>query len=58
MERKFHSFLGEAESGRWAIGRNRKYLWGCHFYCMCDCKAIEEIIEYTRNIAMIQRWAQ
>ena len=26
VERKFHSFIGEAESGRWAIGRNRKYL--------------------------------
>ena len=25
---------------------------------MCDCKAIEEILEYTGNIAMIQSWAQ
>ena len=41
MERKFHSLVGEAASGQWAIRRNRKYLWGCHFYWMCDCKAIE-----------------
>ena len=25
---------------------------------MCDCKEIEEIIEYTGNVAIIQRWAQ
>ena len=25
---------------------------------MCDLKAIEEIIECTENIEMIQRWAQ
>ena len=41
MELKFHSFVGEASSGRWAIGRNLKYIWGCHFYWMCDCKEIE-----------------
>ena len=28
MERKFHSFVGEAASCQWAIERNRKYL-GC-----------------------------
>ena len=41
MERKFHSFVGETASGQWTIGRNRKYLWGCQFYWMCDCKVIE-----------------
>ena len=44
MERKCHSFVGEAESGRCAIERNRKYIWGCHFYWMCDCKVIEGIL--------------
>ena len=57
-EQKFHSFVGEAASGQWAIGWNRQHLWGCHLYWMCDCKYIEEILEYTGNIAMIQRWAQ
>ena len=32
MERKFHSCVGEAASGKCAIGQNRKYLLGCHFY--------------------------
>ena len=41
MERKLHSFGGEAASGQWAIGRNCKYLWGCYFCWMCDCKVIE-----------------
>ena len=58
MERKFHSFVGESGAGRWAIGQNRQYLWGNHFYWMCDCKAVEEVLEYAGNIAMVQRWAQ
>ena len=32
-----HSFTGEAASGRWSMNQNRKYLWGCHFYWICDC---------------------
>jgi hypothetical protein len=58
MERLFHSFVGEAACGRWAISQNRKFLWGNHFYWMCDCKAIREILEYDGTIAMISRWAQ
>ena len=58
MEKKFHSFVGESASRRFYIGRNCKYLLRCNFYWMCDCKYIEEILEYTGNIAMIQRWAQ
>ena len=58
MERKFQIFVGETAAGWWVIGSNHIYLWGCHFYWMCDCKAIEEIIEYTGNIAMIQRCTQ
>ena len=25
---------------------------------MCDCKAVQEVVEYTENIAMVQRWSQ
>ena len=42
-EKYFHSFTGEAASGRWAIGQNKKYLWGCHFWWICDCSAVKEI---------------
>jgi hypothetical protein len=31
-EQHFHSFVGEAVTGRWAIGQCRRYLWGGHFY--------------------------
>jgi hypothetical protein len=58
MEKLFHSFVGEGACGRWAISQNRKFLWGNHFYWMCDCKAMREILEYDGAIAMISRWAQ
>ena len=34
------------------------YLWGTHFYWMCDCIAVKEILEYDGEIHMICRWAQ
>ena len=58
QESKYHSFVGEAACGRWAIGQNRKYLWGVRFWWMCDCKAVREILEYSGVIDMICRWAQ
>ena len=58
MESKLHSFTGEAACGRWAIAQNRRYLWGAHFYWLCDCLAIKEIIDYTGSIPVICRWAQ
>ena len=57
-ERFFHSFVGEAAAGRWAISQNKRYLWGNHFYWMCDCTAVKEILEYNGSIHMIMRWAQ
>ena len=57
-EKNFHSFTGEGACGRWAITQNRKYLWGCHFYWLCDCSAVKEILEYSGSIPMICRWAQ
>ena len=57
-EVNFHSFTGEAASGRWAISQNRNYLWGNHFYWMCDCSAVKEVLEYNGSIPMICRWAQ
>ena len=57
-ERHFHSFVGEAACGRWAISQNRKYLWGQHFFWLCDCLAVKEIIDYSGPIDMILRWSQ
>ena len=58
MSRNFHSFTGEDACGRWAITQNRKYLWDCHFYWLCNCSAIKEILEYDGCIPMICRWDQ
>ena len=54
----FHSFTGEGACVRWTIIENRKYLWGYHFYWMCDCFSIKETLEYDESISMICRWAQ
>ena len=58
MERKLHSFLGEVASGRWAISQNKRFLWGCHFYWLCDCSAVKEVIEYEGAISYVCRWSQ
>ena len=58
LERRYHSFVGEAACGRWAISQNKLYLWGSHFYWMCDCVAVKEALEYDGNISMVCRWAQ
>ena len=29
-----------------------------HFYWICDCKSMSEVLEYDGNIAMVYRWAQ
>ena len=57
-EKNLHSFTGEAACGRWEIGQNRRFLWGSHFWWLCDCSAMTEILEYDGPIAMICRWAQ
>ena len=44
--------------GSETIWLDRHYLWGTHFYWMCDCKAVQEVVEYTGSIVMVQRWAQ
>ena len=42
LERKYQSMVGETVCGRWAISQNKTYLWGSHFYWMCDCTAVKE----------------
>ena len=57
-EHSFHSFTGNSACGRWSIIQYRKFLWGCHFYWLCNCSAIKEILEYNGNIPLICHWAQ
>ena len=56
-EKHFHSFVGEIACGRWAIAQNKRFLWGTHFYWMCDCNSIKEILNYNGSIHMLSRWS-
>ena len=58
FEIKYHSFVGETECGRCEIFLNRHLLWGQHFWWLCDCAAIKEILEYEVNIIMVWCWDQ
>ena len=57
-EKNLHSFTGKAASGRWSISQNRRYLWGCRFWWICDCSVIKEVLDYSGTIPMVYRWAQ
>ena len=58
MESKYHYFTGKVVAGRYAIGQNSQFLWGCFFYWISDCTAVKEMIEYDGCIYMVHRWAQ
>jgi hypothetical protein len=55
-ERHYHSFVGEAGCGRWAISQNREFLWGAEFFWLCGCSAITGILEYDGPIHQIRRF--
>ena len=44
----------------WPMGYRTKQnvFVGAHFYWICDCIAMKEILEYDGEIHMICRWAQ
>ena len=56
-ERSYHSYVGEAATGRWAIGKFRKYLWGAPFTWLTDCSGLRFFFEgdVTPN-HVTQRW--
>jgi len=58
FEEHYHSFVGEISCGGWSIAQNKRYLCGKHFYWICDCNSIKEIIEYTGSIHQLRRWSQ
>ena len=57
-ESHYHSFIGEAASGRWAMGQNRRYLWGAQFYWLCDCNTVKEVLYYEGPLHQVCRLAQ
>jgi len=53
IESKLYSFTGEVACGRWAIAQNRRYLWGSHFYWLCDWFTVKQVLEYNENISLV-----
>ena len=57
-ESHYHSFVGEIAALRWAIAKNKLYLWGTTFYVLCDMKTTYRILEYDGPIHSLRRWCQ
>ena len=54
-EKNFHSHIGEAKSGDFAMNKNRHYIWGAPFTWITDCYALRFIMSYTGNNPVILR---
>ena len=57
-EKHYHGCVGEIACGRWAIGMEKRYLWGTHFFWLCDMKTTYRIMHYTGPIHILRRWYQ
>jgi hypothetical protein len=57
IESHYHSMVGEAAAGRWAISKCRFWLWGCKWYWITDCSAIQAMVEYDGDNHLLRRWA-
>ena len=56
-EWSFHSYVGEVATGRWAIGKFFKYLYGTEFTWLTDCLGIQFFMDSdTRANHMLQCW--
>jgi hypothetical protein len=57
-ETHYHSMVGEAACGRWAFGKLNKYLYGTHFWWICDCDGMQILFGYDGPIKQLRRWGQ
>ena len=56
-ERSYHSYVGEACAGIWAIEKFRPYLFGREFTWLTDCSGLRKFFEGDDIPShMIQRW--
>ena len=56
-ELSYHSYVGEAATGRWAIGKFRKYLTGREFTWLTDCSGLRQFFESDiGSNRTLQRW--
>eukprot|EP00957_Ditylum_brightwellii_P088127 6712793-Ditylum_brightwellii.AAC.1 len=57
LEKSAHSYVGEAGTIRWAIGKFRKYLYGAEFTVLMDCSGLRSFFENTEHaLHVVQRW--
>ena len=56
IEKHYHGFVGEIVCGQWGINMKKRYLWGAHFYWLCDMKTTYKIMYYTGLIHILRRW--
>jgi hypothetical protein len=47
--------FGESAFGRWAFVKFRRYLFGAHFFWLCDCDAVKKLFEYDGPIPHLKR---
>jgi hypothetical protein len=47
--------VSESACGRWAFGKLRRYLFGAHFFWLCDCDAVKKLFEYDGPIPHLKR---
>ena len=52
-EKHYLVFVGEIACGRWSIRMEKRYLWGTHFYWLCDMKTTNNIMNYTGPIHIL-----
>eukprot|EP00977_Amphora_coffeiformis_P023407 scaffold13290_cov112-Amphora_coffeaeformis.AAC.1 len=57
-EAHYHSFVGEVAAGRWGFSIVNTYIWGSHFYWICDCNAVQTIATYQGPSHQLRRWSQ
>ena len=57
-ESHHHNFVGEIATLRWAIAKNKLYLWGINFYVLCDMKSTYRILDYDGPIHSLRRWSR
>ena len=57
-EHHYHGFVGEIACGRWSIAKEKRHLWGTHFYWLYDMKTTYKILYYQGPIHVLRRWCQ
>ena len=53
IEKSAHSYVGEAGTIRWAVGKFRHYLYGASFTVLTDCSGLKSFFENTDHASHV-----